>query len=138
MTRMSCQPGNHRLARIQKRRSLSLRRGRNCRRRSTRSCCRRHKFSAANVALDLQQAEIANTHHGNIGPSGHLLAHRRLAVTFRHQNKTAHNFAPYKLVVFLPRQTCFTRVAGRGSIAHRSAHPQHMGIIAFNWRQAFQ
>jgi hypothetical protein len=53
--RMSRQPGNHRLAKIQKCRSLSVSRGRNCRRRRTSSCCRRHKFSATNDALDLQQ-----------------------------------------------------------------------------------
>ena len=45
-TRMSRQLGNHRLAKIQKRRSLSLSRGRNCRRRRTSSCCRGHKLSA--------------------------------------------------------------------------------------------
>jgi hypothetical protein len=40
-----------------------------------------NRFSATNAALDLQQAAIAPAHHGNIGPSGRLLAQRRLAVT---------------------------------------------------------
>jgi hypothetical protein len=89
---MSCQPGNHRLARIQKRRSLSLSRGRNWRRRSTSNCCRRHKFSATNDALDLQQVAIAHPHHGNIGPSGHHLAKRRLAVIFRQAEQDCRQF----------------------------------------------
>jgi hypothetical protein len=62
---MDRQPGNHRLAKIQKRRSLSLSRGRNRRRRRTNSRCRKHTFSATNDALDLQQAAIAHPHPGH-------------------------------------------------------------------------
>jgi hypothetical protein len=69
---------------IQKRRSLSLRRGRNCRRRTTSSCWRSHKFSATNAAPRPPTGRDSPCpHHGNIGPSCHLLAQRSLAVIFR-------------------------------------------------------
>jgi hypothetical protein len=110
-TRMSCQPGNHRLAKIQKRRSLSLRRGRNCRRRSTSSCCRRQKFSATNAALDLQQqAAIAHAHHGNVGSSGHLLAQRSLAVIFRQPEQDCPQFCAVQ-VYRLPKNPASERTA---------------------------
>jgi hypothetical protein len=56
---------NHRLARIQKRRSVSLRRGRGCRRCSTANCWRRQRFSATSSAFGLKIAPMAETNNRN-------------------------------------------------------------------------
>ena len=56
---------NHRLARIQKRRSASLTRGRGCRRCSTTNCWQRQRFSAISSAFGLKIAPMAKTSNRN-------------------------------------------------------------------------
>jgi len=56
---------NHRLARIQKHRSVSLKRGRGCRRCRTINCCCRQRFSAISSALGLKIAAMAKTSNRN-------------------------------------------------------------------------
>jgi hypothetical protein len=56
---------SHRLARIQKRRSVSLKRDRGCRRCSTTNCCRRQRFSAISSAFGLKIAAMAKTSNRN-------------------------------------------------------------------------
>jgi hypothetical protein len=56
---------NHRLARIQKHRSVSLRQGRGCRGCSTTNCRRRQRFSAISSALGLKVAAMGNASSRN-------------------------------------------------------------------------
>jgi len=70
---------NHRHANTQKRRSASQIRGRDCRRRSTTSCCRKQTFSTIKDARDLKQATIAQPTHRNTGPSPCLSEKQEMA-----------------------------------------------------------
>jgi hypothetical protein len=56
---------NHRLARIQKRRSAFLRQGRGCRRCSTTNCWRRQRFSAISSDFGLKVAAMAKISNRN-------------------------------------------------------------------------
>jgi hypothetical protein len=73
------QSPNHRLARIQKRRSALIRRGRGYRRCSTNTCCRKQRFSAINSVRGLNIAAMAHSRSRNTRPP----AQRCLAGAFR-------------------------------------------------------
>jgi hypothetical protein len=91
---MDPQPGNHRLAKSQKCRSVSLSRGRNRRRRRTSSCYRRHKFSASNDAPDLQQTPIAHPTTGTLDRPVFFSQSGGWPPHFVKQNKTATILRP--------------------------------------------
>src|SRR5262249_39547531 len=101
MSREVPQPTNHRYARIQKRRSASLRRGRGLRRCRTSSCWRRQRLSAISNSLGRIAAAKAHSKQRNVDLSRMLSDKQEADVAQRRQGKgfPDYNFAPYRGVL---------------------------------------
>jgi hypothetical protein len=110
------QPPNHGLAKIQKRRSALLSRGRGYRRCSTSSCCRKQRFYAINRVFDLNIAPMAHSSVETPAPP----ADRRLAGAIRPRSVNAKGDAGY----FCAPQRPFARNA-RLSLPLRAGKPSY-------------